>query len=143
MSSRKTLAAHMSVFIYPAMEFICRRLNKVRPDQADDAVKRAVIDLFRSNIPLDGDPKFRQHVADELEMLYFKTPQERRLVRGESGRRVRAAFLRGQINFVAEQENISPDEAIKKIAARDDTSVEAIKQALKPSRIAGKKSRKK
>jgi hypothetical protein len=81
----------------------------------------------------------REYVAQELEMFWFMTPQERRLVHNETERRVRARYLEGGIKFFMKRENISRSKAMERIEETIGPSVEAIKQALKPSRIAGKK----
>jgi hypothetical protein len=112
-----------------------------KPDPSDDftaGVRTDVIEQLRDyDTPLDRST--RQYVAEELEMLWFMTPQERRLVRNERSRRAWAQYLEGGNKFLRKRDNISRAKAMETIAESLGSSVEAIKQALKPSRIVGKK----
>lgn len=127
-----------------AFQFVCERLDASRrsrrtPLQDDETLLRALIDLLRrTDIPLDDDPGLRTFVADQLEMACFMTPQERRRIRGEQRREAAALARRSQIAFIAKRDNVSAVEAKQKIADSESTTVEAITQTLKPTRITGK-----
>ena len=124
-----------------AEDFICQRVAGVSEAGFEDACRRAVVELFRSDMPLDSSPMWRHYAADELEMFWFMTPQERRLARGRQRRKGRAHALKSLISWVARKERVSKEKAIGRLEEDGalGLTVEAIKQSLKPSRIAGNK----
>jgi hypothetical protein len=60
----------------PAMQFIANRLDQSKSAHFDDDAKRALVDLVKSDIPLDRP--MRQQIAGELQRLYFPNARERR-----------------------------------------------------------------
>ena len=61
----------------PAMQFITQKLKGVPTGEVDDKVKLAVVELIKSDTPLD--PRTRQLVAGDLYDLYFPNPQRDRV----------------------------------------------------------------
>jgi hypothetical protein len=133
----KPFAVDFPIFLTPASEFLAQRVDGLSLDDFEGALRRAIIELLCSDTPLDAF--WRRHVANELEMLYFKTKQERRLARGLRHRQTQKLLWEVEINSAAKRKNVSPAKAKEKVAAHHGLSVEALIQALKPSRIAGKK----
>jgi hypothetical protein len=80
----------------------------------------------------------KEFIAAEWE-LAEKTPQERRVIRGKRRREDTATVLRLQIHFSKKR---SKEAAIAELAASKGMTVEALKQALKPSSISGESRRK-
>jgi hypothetical protein len=103
---------------------------------------RLVLDwLLDDDIPLSDD--FRHYIAEELELAWFKTPQQRRLLRGKWRREGVANGLRLQIQHIAQRDGISKTKAKEKIADSKGVTVEALNQALWRTPISGKSRKKK
>jgi hypothetical protein len=126
-----------------AIELACQHLFGWSLSRADKAYKRTVVDMLRGNIPLGNDRSFRDWIADELELAWFKTKRERGVKKGKRRREAAANLRQRQIEYVAQRDGISETKAIEKIAEHEGVTVEALKQALKPSRISGDRRRRK
>jgi hypothetical protein len=111
----------------PAMQFIHRRLHGVTPDEFEAAGKLAMVDLIKSEVPLDR--RVRQLIAGELYSLYFpnsardhRTKQQNEIAMIESMKR----------HLLHEGKTAA--EADKRIAGVLGISVEALQKRMQPGR---------
>jgi len=105
----------------------------------DDDFKRALIDLVRSETPLDAN-KVRGWLADELENSYFPLPKDEE--RGRARQRRDAAY-RFAIERIAKAKDVSKEQAKEDLSAILGLEIEALNQRLKRARRELKKGNKK
>jgi hypothetical protein len=122
-------------------DFLFERVTMQALSEFNGEAKGATLDLLRSDIPLSGD--WRHYIAEQLELAWFKTPQERRVLRGKRLRKSADLKRKLLIDFIVHQDGISKDKAIEKIAERDGMTVDALLKARQPGRVSGASRRKK
>jgi hypothetical protein len=112
--------------------------GRANPELADYMWNCVVLSWLREGVPLR--PEVLEYIADELEQFWFRTPQERRVLRGKRQRERAARVLQWQIDQIVGRDGGS-EKAIEIIAERNGVTVEAIKLALLPTRISGARRR--
>jgi hypothetical protein len=121
----KALKAEAELRLTPAWEFLNKQIEHVQPDEFNDKWGKAIIDLLRSDIPLDDG--IRDLIATDLYYYYFPNPvRDRRNKRQDQ----LDSFI-AQKQLLVERMGETPTKAVELIAKRWKLSVDALRQRIK------------
>jgi hypothetical protein len=108
-----------------AWEFLNKQIEQVRPDEINNKWRKAIIDLLRSDIPLDGG--IRGLIATDLSRYYFPNlARDRRNMR-----QTQLDSFIAQKQFLVEHSGKTPTKAAELIAKHWKLNVEALRQRIK------------
>jgi hypothetical protein len=133
----KAVKAELRLTVSPAWEFLNKQLEQVQPDEFNDKWGKAIIDLLRSDIPLDDG--IRGLIATDLYYYYFPNPARDRRNR----RQDQLESFIAQKQFLVERTGETPTKAVELIAKRWYLSVDALRQRIKRASRERKKSQNK